>query len=180
MYLEIWIQSLHTLGAIAHEIIYEADTPKGKVFDVVLLFFILLSVGLVALESVPSINSSYKDFFHWAEWCITILFSVEYFLRIIAVKKPWRYITSFYGIIDLLSTLPKYVAIFFTGTQSLIALRALRLLRVFRILKLTRYIGESNTLVRALAAFQSQNFSLYVWGINFVHHFWNHHVFDRK
>lgn len=135
-----------------HEVIYEADTPMGKLFDVLLLIFIVLSVFLVALESVPSIDEVYKDWFHWAEWVITILFSFEYLLRIIAVRNPFRYIFSFYGIIDLLSTLPKYIAIIFTGTQSLIALRALRLLRVFRILKLTRYIGESNSLMRALRA----------------------------
>jgi voltage-gated potassium channel len=135
-----------------HEVIYEADTPMGKLFDVLLLIFIVLSVFLVALESVPSIDEAYKDWFHWAEWVITILFSIEYLLRIIAVRNPFRYIFSFYGIIDLLSTLPKYIAIIFTGTQSLIALRALRLLRVFRILKLTRYIGESNSLMRALRA----------------------------
>ncbi len=135
-----------------HEVIYEADTPMGKLFDVLLLIFIVLSVFLVALESVPSIDEVYKDCFHWAEWVITILFSIEYLLRIIAVRNPFRYIFSFYGIIDLLSTLPKYIAIIFTGTQSLIALRALRLLRVFRILKLTRYIGESNSLMRALRA----------------------------
>ena len=135
-----------------HEVIYEADTPMGKLFDVLLLIFIVLSVFLVALESVSSIDEVYKDWFHWAEWVITILFSIEYLLRIIAVRNPFRYIFSFYGIIDLLSTLPKYIAIIFTGTQSLIALRALRLLRVFRILKLTRYIGESNSLMRALRA----------------------------
>jgi voltage-gated potassium channel len=135
-----------------HEIIYEADTPMGKLFDVLLLIFIVLSVLLVALESVPSIDQAFKDWFHWAEWVITILFSIEYVLRIVAVRNPFKYIFSFYGIIDLLSTLPKYIAIIFTGTQSLIALRALRLLRVFRILKLTRYIGESNSLMRALKA----------------------------
>jgi len=135
-----------------HEVIYEADTPMGKLFDVLLLIFIVLSVFLVALESVPSIDEVYKDWFHWAEWVNAILFSIEYLLRIIAVRNPFRYIFSFYGIIDLLSTLPKYIAIIFTGTQSLIALRALRLLRVFRILKLTRYIGESNSLMRALRA----------------------------
>ncbi|MGB1020810.1 MAG: ion transporter [Flavobacteriaceae bacterium] len=133
-----------------YEIIYEADTPLGKLFDLVLLIFILLSVLLVALESVSWIDAAFHSILNVAEWCITILFSIEYFLRIICVKKPKNYIFSFYGIIDLLSTLPKYISLFFVGTQSLIALRALRLLRVFRILKLTRYIGESNTLMRAL------------------------------
>ncbi|MGC6421740.1 MAG: ion transporter [Flavobacteriaceae bacterium] len=135
-----------------HEIIYEADTPMGRVFDVLLLVFILLSVLLVCLESVPSINNQYHDLFNGIEWGITFLFSVEYLLRLIAVNKPLNYVLSFYGIIDLLSTLPKYISLFMVGTQSLIALRALRLLRVFRILKLTRYIGASNTLAKALIA----------------------------
>ncbi len=133
-----------------YEIIYEADTPLGKGFDLLLLIFILLSVLLVALESVTWIDAQYHDQLNVAEWGITVLFSIEYLLRIICVKKPRSYIFSFYGIIDLLSTLPKYISLFFVGTQSLIALRALRLLRVFRILKLTRYIGESNTLMLAL------------------------------
>jgi len=133
-----------------HEIIYEADTPAGKLFDVVLLIFILASIILVMLESVSSINNQYADFFNKAEWVITILFTLEYFGRIIAIKKPFKYIFSFYGIIDLLSTMPKYLSLLFVGTHALVALRALRLLRVFRILKLARYIGESTSLIRAL------------------------------
>ena len=136
-----------------HEIIYEADTPAGKLFDVILLIAIIASIVLVMLESVGSIEIQYKKELNIAEWFITILFSVEYILRIITIKKPSKYIFSFYGIIDLLSTLPKYLAIFFTGgTHSLVALRALRLLRVFRILKLARFIGESNNLIKALRA----------------------------
>ena len=135
-----------------HEIIYEADTPAGKLFDVVLLILILASIILVMLGSVSSINSQYETFFNNAEWVITILFTIEYFLRIISIKKPIEYIFSFYGIIDFLSTIPKYLAIFFVGTNALVALRALRLLRVFRILKLAPFIGESNQLTKALKA----------------------------
>ena len=133
-----------------HEIIYEADTRSGKVFDLVLLIFILSSVVLVALESVDGIGQKYHDQLNIAEWIITILFTIEYLLRIIAVSKPTKYIFSTYGIIDLLSTIPKYISLFFMGMQSLLTLRALRLLRVFRILKLTHFVGESNTLVKAL------------------------------
>lgn len=133
-----------------HEIIYEADTPEGKLFDVILLITIIASVLLVMMESVKSIDTKYHTFLHISEWVITILFSIEYTARIISVKKPIKYITSFYGIIDLLSTIPKYLSFFFFGTQSLIALRALRLLRVFRILKLARYISESNNFIKAL------------------------------
>tara|TARA_R110002073_G_scaffold128999_6_gene275259 strand:+ start:24768 stop:25595 length:828 start_codon:yes stop_codon:yes gene_type:complete len=135
-----------------HEIIYEADTPSGKFFDVVLLIAILASILFVMLESVPSINDEYGGFLNIAEWVITILFSVEYILRIIAIKKPWKYIFSFYGIIDFLSTIPKYLSLILVGTHNLAALRALRLLRVFRILKLARFIGASNRLLVALRA----------------------------
>lgn len=135
-----------------HEIIYEAETKEGKLFDVILLIFILLSVFLVMLESVQSINEKYYALLNISEWIITILFSIEYILRIVSVKKPLSYIFSFYGIIDLLSTIPKYLSFIMVGSHNLIALRALRLLRVFRILKLTRYIGASNNLVLAMKA----------------------------
>ena len=133
-----------------HEIIYEADTPVGRTFDFILLIAILASILFVMLESVEYIDSRYHGFLNIAEWVITVLFTIEYIARIIAVKRPSKYIFSFYGIIDLLSTIPKYLSLFFVGSQSLVALRALRLLRVFRILKLARYIGESTNFVRAL------------------------------
>jgi len=135
-----------------HDIIYEADTPGGKLFDVILLITIIASILLVMLESVKSIDSKYHNFLNISEWVITILFSLEYIARIITVKKPAKYIFSFYGIIDLLSTIPKYISLVFGGVHALAALRALRLLRVFRILKLARYLGASNTLVNALKA----------------------------
>jgi voltage-gated potassium channel len=135
-----------------HEVIYEADTKGGKLFDVILLIAILASIILVMLESVQSINDQYGDLLNIAEWIITILFSIEYILRIIAIKKPWKYVFSFYGIIDFLSTIPKYLSLILVGSHNLAALRALRLLRVFRILKLARYIGESNRLLVALRA----------------------------
>ena len=134
-----------------HEIIYEADTPAGKVFDILLLIFILSSVILVALESINWIDDKHHNLLNISEWVITIVFSIEYFLRVISVNKPLKYILSPYGIIDFVSTVPKYISLFFVGTQSLLALRALRLLRVFMILKLTRYVGESNSLLKALA-----------------------------
>ncbi|WP_142786418.1 ion transporter [Changchengzhania lutea] len=135
-----------------HEIIYEADTPAGKLFDVILFIAIILSIILVMLESVNSFDDKYHEFLNISEWVITILFSFEYIARIITVKRPIKYITSFYGIIDLLSTTPKYISLLFGGIHALAALRALRLLRVFRILKLVRYLGASNMLVSALKA----------------------------
>ena len=133
-----------------HEIIYEADTRAGKLFDVVLLFVILLSIVLVMLESVEDIGTTYYVWLDTLEWIITILFTLEYIARMVCVKRPTAYIFSFYGIVDLLSTIPKYLSIFLVGTHSLIAIRALRLLRVFRILKLTRFISESTNFGRAL------------------------------
>lgn len=133
-----------------HEIIYEADTREGKLFDILLLVAILASIVLVMLESVESFDTKYHKFLNYAEWVITILFSIEYIARIVSVKRPLKYIFSFYGIIDLLSTIPKYLSLLFFGTHHLVALRALRLMRVFRILKLTRYIGESTNFVIAL------------------------------
>ncbi|WP_037320455.1 ion transporter [Salegentibacter sp. Hel_I_6] len=133
-----------------HEIIYEADTPSGKFFDIALLVVIFASIILVMLESVSSINVKYYWHFYIAEWIITIIFTIEYILRIIAIKKPKNYIFSFYGIVDLLSTIPTYIAFIFGGHNLLFAVRALRLLRVFRILKIARYVGESNRLLLAL------------------------------
>lgn len=133
-----------------HIIIYEADTPAGKWFDLILLVAIIASIIFVMLESVSHIDEQYHDFLNIAEWVITILFTIEYIARILVVKRPMKYVTSFYGIIDLLSTIPKYLSFFFVGSQSLAALRALRLLRIFRILKLARYIGESTNFIRAL------------------------------
>ncbi|MEZ4802864.1 MAG: ion transporter [Gelidibacter sp.] len=135
-----------------HEIIYEADTPEGKLFDVILLIAIIASIVLVMLESIKGFDAKYHDFLNISEWIITILFTSEYVARIISVKRPWKYIFSFYGIVDFLSTIPKYLSIIFVGTHALVALRALRLLRIFRILKLARYLGASNMLVSALKA----------------------------
>ena len=135
-----------------YEIIFEADTKKGKVFDVVLLFVILLSIALVMLESVPSIRSEFGNTLHMMEWGITIIFSIEYILRILIVRKPVGYIFSFYGVIDFLSVLPTYLSLFIIGSHSLLVIRVLRLLRVFRILKLTRYTNAGRTLARAMWA----------------------------
>ncbi|WP_299209817.1 ion transporter [uncultured Dokdonia sp.] len=133
-----------------HEIIYEADTPHGKLFDVILLVLILASIVLVMLESVENLDAKYHDIFYAGEWIITIFFTLEYFARIISVNKPSKYIFSFYGIIDFLSTIPLYLSFFIIGSNALLTVRALRLLRIFRILKVTRYIGESNKLTKAL------------------------------
>ncbi|PHS08973.1 MAG: ion transporter [Kordia sp.] len=136
-----------------HEIIYEADTPAGKWFDIILLFLILTSIAVVMLESIEEIGNNYTYELNLVEWIITILFTLEYIARIVVIKKPKEYIFSFYGIIDFFSTIPKYLSLIFVeATGGLVALRALRLLRVFRILKLARFIGEGNELMSALKA----------------------------
>lgn len=135
-----------------HEIIYEADTPLGKWFDIVLFILIIVSVVLVMLESVKEFDVKYHKFLFTFEWVITIFFSIEYIARIISIKKPLKYIFSFYGIIDFISTIPLYISYFFAGSQVLLAVRALRLLRVFRILKLVQFLGEASQLTRALKA----------------------------
>ena len=142
----------NTWRARLHEIIYEADSQVGKIFDLVIIVAILFSIVLVMLESVKELDAKYHNFFNISEWVITILFSIEYILRIVSVKKPSRYIFSFYGIIDLLSTIPKYLSMFIGGAHALVALRALRLLRIFRILKLVRFVGATNNLGKALIA----------------------------
>lgn len=135
-----------------HDIIYEADTPAGKWFDIILILVIIVSIILVMLESVESFDNKYHKLLNISEWIITILFSLEYIARIVIIKKPSKYIFSFYGIIDFLATIPKYLSLIYIGTHALVALRALRLLRVFRILKLTRYLGASGKLISALKA----------------------------
>ena len=133
-----------------HEIIYEADTPVGKAFDIVLLIVIVLSIIFVMIESIKGLDQWIYDFLFYAEWVVTILFTLEYVARIVVIRKPTRYILSFYGIIDLLSTIPLYLSMFITGGAALFTIRALRLLRIFRILKINRYIGEGNKLMVAL------------------------------
>ena len=135
-----------------HEVIYEADTTAGKVFDIGLLVIIILSICFVMLESVPSLNSSYGSWFDKAEWFFTVIFTLEYIARIISIGKPLKYIFSFYGIIDFLSIIPTYLGLFTTGKSSLMVIRSLRLMRVFRILKLGSFLNESRILVESLKA----------------------------
>lgn len=135
-----------------YEIIFEADTPAGKWFDIILLWAILLSVLVVFLESISGLRTDYGVIFFYLEWFFTILFTIEYTLRIISTKKPVGYIFSFYGVIDLLAILPTYLSLVFTGSQYLLVIRILRLLRVFRILKLTHLVKQAAILKKALIA----------------------------
>lgn len=136
----------------AHEIIFEADTPAGRAFDVGLLWCIVASVAAVLLESVAGIRERWGVPLRVAEWTFTILFTVEYVLRLMTVGRPLRYAWSFFGVVDLLAIVPTYLSLVVSGTQSLIVIRALRLLRVFRILKLAHFVGEAQQLTAALIA----------------------------
>ncbi len=135
-----------------HEIIFEADTRAGKAFDVALIVAIMLSVVAVMLESVPAIRREYGDLLNSIEWGFTLLFTVEYVLRLLCVRIAFRYAKSFYGVIDLLAILPTYISLIIPGTQYLLVIRLLRILRVFRVLKLVHYVSEGNALMLALKA----------------------------
>ncbi|MFX0556843.1 ion transporter [Maribacter sp. CXY002] len=135
-----------------HEIIYEADTREGKLFDILLIIIIIFSVILIMLESVKSFDANHHDILLTLEWIVTIFFTIEYIARIVCIKKPLKYIFSFYGIIDFLSTIPLYLSYILAGSQVLLAVRAFRLLRVFRILKLVQFLGEASQLGKALKA----------------------------
>ncbi|NPA44375.1 MAG: ion transporter [Chlorobi bacterium] len=136
-----------------YEIVFEADTPAGKAFDIILLIAVSLSVIVVMLESVDSYNSRFPVLFHYAEWFFTIIFTIEYIVRIVIVNKKTKYIFSFYGIIDFLTILPSYIGLIIPGNAySLAVIRSLRLLRVFRIFQLPRYVSESQKLIKALIA----------------------------
>ncbi|MDH3814437.1 MAG: ion transporter [Acidobacteriota bacterium] len=141
-----------SLRAQVHEIIFEADTPAGKAFDVALLVLIILSVIAVMLESTTSVAERYGQWLRTFEWVVTFLFTIEYLLRLYCVGKPAIYARSFFGIVDLLAILPSYLSLVIPGAQSLLVIRALRLLRVFRVLKLAHFVGEARELRAALRA----------------------------
>jgi voltage-gated potassium channel len=138
----------------AYEIIFEADTRAGRLFNVVLFVAIIASVAIIVLESVESIRARYGTLLRALEWFFTILFTLEYLARVWTVNQRIKYTRSFFGIIDLLAILPNYLALIFVGAQSLMVIRSLRLLRIFRIFKLSRYVGEGQNLARALKASQ--------------------------
>lgn len=135
-----------------HEVIFEADTFEGKAFDVLLLISILASVLIVMLESIPELGSQYTQLFFISEWFFTILFTIEYLLRLYSVYRPRKYALSFYGIIDFLAILPAYLSLFVAGYHYLLVIRGLRLLRVFRIFKLSHFMKEGDIIMRALLA----------------------------
>ena len=141
-----------SLRARLHQVIFEADTPAGRAFDLLLLLAIVASVIVVMLESVASVRAHAGPALRALEWGFTILFTIEYALRLFTVQRPLRYAVSVFGLIDLFAILPTYLSIIFPGAQSFLVIRLLRLLRIFRILKLGEYLHESHTLAQALRA----------------------------
>lgn len=133
-------------------IIFEADTPAGKAFDIALLIAIVLSVAVVMLESLPDMPARFRDAMVMLERIFTVLFTIEYVFRLYAVSNRWKYASSPLGIIDLMSIVPTYLSFILVGSQSLMAFRILRLLRIFRIFKLTRFMNQASFIVGALQA----------------------------
>ena len=141
-----------------HEVVFESETPAGRIFDVTLIALILLSVAAVILESVRGVRDVFGPELHIAEWFFTILFTFEYILRLLSVKRPLRYALSFYGLVDLAAIVPTYLSLFVAGTHYFLAIRILRLLRIFRILKLAEYTSESRIITSALKASRKKIF----------------------
>ena len=134
-----------------NEIIFGVETPLAKAFDLVLIVCILMSVVVVMLGSVTSLQQQYGRWFYWLEWFFTGLFSLEFLLRLISVRKPWLYLRSFFGIVDFLAIIPTYLVFLFPGIKYMLMIRVLRLLRIFRVLKLSEYMGEAQVLLIALS-----------------------------
>ena len=151
-----------------YAVIFEADTPSGKLFDVLLILSILASVVAVMLDSVTRIRMSYGTLLIAVEWFFTVLFTIEYGLRVYCSRDPKHYVSSFFGIVDLLAILPTYFSLFYPGGQYLLVIRLLRVLRIFRVFKLAQYIAEANLLVGALRASRRKIFVFFYTVISLV------------
>lgn len=142
----------NNLKETLYEIIFESDTPTGKAFDIALLIIIIASVAVVILDSIEPESAKYSALLYSAEWVCTVIFTIEYILRLYCVRNRRKYAFSFFGIVDLLSCLPTYMSLFLPGAQSLLVIRAFRLMRIFRIFKLSHYLQESAFIMKALNA----------------------------
>ena len=151
---------MSTLKEKIKTIIFGTDTKGGKLFDVVLIISIVLSIIAVMLDSVVEYNQQYGHIFRIAEWTFTIMFTVEYLLRIYSIRRPFSYIFSFFGIIDFLAILPTYLSLFMPGTEVFAIIRVLRVLRIFRVLKLVQFMGEADMLMTAMIASRRK---VFIW-----------------
>jgi voltage-gated potassium channel len=147
-----------------HEIIFEADTPVGRAFDLLLIICIIASVVAVMLESVAPIRQQYGRYLYAAEWGFTIVFTIEYVLRLICIGRPLKYATSFFGIVDLLAVIPTYLDLLVPGSRFLLVIRILRLLRIFRVLKLVHYVRDADILLRAIRA-SKQKITVFLFAV---------------
>ena len=163
--LSAWRESLN-------DIIFGSETPMGKAFDVVLSICILLSVAVVMMASVDAIQKQFSHALYVLEWTFTALFTLEYGLRLISVRRPWLYFKSFFGLVDLLSILPAYLTLLIPGAQYMMVIRILRLLRIFRILKLSEYMQEAQMLMTFIRQQLSKNHGFSLCGVNDSHCFW--------
>ena len=145
-------------------VIFEANTFAGKAFDVLLIVVILLSVLAVSLDSVTSISQKYGHILIVIEWGFTVLFTVEYLLRLWTIQNTWLYARSFYGVIDLLGSLPTYLSIWFADAHYFLVVRVLRVLRIFRVFRMVRYVGEAELISQALVA-SRRKITVFVHGI---------------
>ena len=141
-------------------IIFGTDTKMGKLFDVVLIITIILSIITVLLDSVVEYNQQYGHIFNIAEWTFTIMFTVEYILRIYSIRRSFSYIFSFFGVIDFLAIIPSYLSLFLSGTEVFAVIRVLRVLRIFRVLKLVQFMGEADLLMKAMIASRRK---IFIW-----------------
>jgi voltage-gated potassium channel len=157
-------KKLSALQLKLHELIYEADTRAGKIFDLALVVCIVLSSAVVMLDSVRSIKDIYGNALSIADWFFTIIFTIEYALRIYCVGRPAGYIFSVYGLIDLFSILPSYLSLLFPGTHYFSIIRIFRTLRILRILKLAQYLDEAQLLLGALKA-SRQRITVFIFGV---------------
>ena len=147
-----------------HEIVFEADTVAGRIFDVALILVILLSVATVMLESIGSVARQIGTVLFFAEWFFTILFTIEYVLRLSCVLHPRKYALSFFGLVDLLAVIPTYLSLFVAGSQYFVVIRTLRMLRIFRVLKLAQYLSEANVLLHALRS-SRRKIAVFLWSV---------------
>jgi voltage-gated potassium channel len=156
---------IETLRHTLYQVIYQAHTPAGKGFDIALIISILASVLTIVLESVAEFSQQYGELLLKIDWIFTLLFTIEYFLRIFCIHRPIKYIFSFYGLIDLMSIVPSYISLFIPGSHYLQVIRILRVLRVFRVLKLVQYVNQSNLLLNALLA-SRQKIAIFLFTIS--------------
>lgn len=145
-------EDARSIRGYLYETIFEAETSAGKAFDLILIFCILASVSVIILDSIPSVREDWGETLGAMEWAFTILFTIEYVLRVISAKNKLRYMRSFFGLIDFFAILPTYLSLIIPGVQSFTVVRILRVLRIFRILRLAFYVGDSEMIVRALTA----------------------------